>query len=328
MDTAASDRSFLVCPTIVRRVSLIALIATYLLVVLGSTVRVTHSGMGCRSWPLCNGHLAPIDNFHSAMEQFHRYIAAIVSVLVFYTGYLAWRHARHLRSVFVPALISCGIILVQVVLGAITVLTHNAPITVGMHLVTGLIELGIVTVVATAAFIAPTRATGGPTHTTDSYMLRLAITGVLATLAIIITGAFVVDSGAAKACPGWPVCSFNAAPARLIVAQFLHRGMVAIGGLAIAVVLLRAWRNWRSLGAGPLIVFDATMFLVQVVAGAFSAVLKAPPGVQDLHLAIGAIFWMGMVALATFGWVHKPDHNGINGSPDIHVDVPAPRSSP
>ncbi len=312
-----------------RRVAFVAMIATYLLVVLGSTVRVSHSGMGCRSWPLCNGHLAPLENFHAAIEQFHRYLAAIVSILVFATGFLAWRHARSFRRVYVSALLSCLVIVVQVALGAVTVLTHNAPATVGMHLVTGLIELAIVTVV----FVTAQTETDGTSHAhtqkvnvNNTQVLRLGISAVVATMAIIVTGAIVVDTKAAKSCPYWPLCSFGTAPTHLVEAQFLHRGIVFIGGVVLVIVFQRAWENWRPLGAGPLIILNIVVFVVQIAVGAIVALMKAPPALQDLHLGIAGIFWMGIVALATLAWVRVPRTTELKGpnNQDLSLDKPNP----
>lgn len=65
-----------------RALTLVSLACAYLLVVLGDTVRFTESGMGCRSWPLCNGSAGLSGSYHALLEQSHRYLAAIVSILV------------------------------------------------------------------------------------------------------------------------------------------------------------------------------------------------------------------------------------------------------
>jgi len=39
---------------LIRVLSVRTLITTHCLIVLGSTVRVTNSGMGCKDWPLCS----------------------------------------------------------------------------------------------------------------------------------------------------------------------------------------------------------------------------------------------------------------------------------
>ena len=62
--------------------TLATMVTTYFLIVLGSTVPVTNSRMGCSSWPLCNGQVVPIDRFHPLIEQSHRYLATIVTFLI------------------------------------------------------------------------------------------------------------------------------------------------------------------------------------------------------------------------------------------------------
>ena len=136
-----------------RILTLTTLIATYLLIVLGSTVRVTESGMGCNGWPLCSGQIGPIDHFHPLLEQSHRYLATIVTILICAVAAVTLRvgqRAGYLRRL---ALAGVGVIVIQIVLGAITVFTNNAPVTVALHLIVGLLFLGVVTVTTIRAFI-------------------------------------------------------------------------------------------------------------------------------------------------------------------------------
>src|ERR1019366_7262462 len=48
-------------------------VAAYALIIFGSQVRVSDSGMGCPDWPLCKGNVGPIYEFHALMEQTHPY---------------------------------------------------------------------------------------------------------------------------------------------------------------------------------------------------------------------------------------------------------------
>ena len=66
----------------IRRIAWTAVAFTYFLVALGGTVRTTDSGLSCPDWPLCYGKAFATIDYHTFLEQFHRYVAAIVSVLV------------------------------------------------------------------------------------------------------------------------------------------------------------------------------------------------------------------------------------------------------
>ena len=153
--------------TALHAVTACSLVSAYLLVVLGSTVRVTNSGMGCSSGPLCNGHLGLSGAYHALLEQSHRYLAAVVTILVVATFAAAWRWARRDRRVFPSAATALGLIGVQVLLGAITVWLQNAGWTVALHLACAWLVVGAVTVTAAGVWWAPTAsALHGPARRT------------------------------------------------------------------------------------------------------------------------------------------------------------------
>jgi heme A synthase len=272
------------------------------LVILGSTVRVTESGMGCPGWPLCYGQLGPIDNFHSILEQSHRYVVSLVTVMVILTALAAWQFARRRPTVLVPALAALGIIIIQIILGAVTVITHNAPITVALHLLTAMILLGVVWVTAITSLVDRIPATG---RRLNSWGYR----AVGATFLVMISGSLVVDGGATYACPSWPGCSSLPGVAEpLLIIQDAHRLMVLIATILIAVFVMHAARQWRGI-PGARVVADliAVLLLAQIAAGGLVATLQAPEALQDLHLALGSATWTTVVVLAVLGWQTAAD---------------------
>lgn len=283
-------------------------VATYFLIILGSTVRVTESGMGCPGWPLCYGQLGPIDHFHALIEQSHRYVVALVTVLVVLTAIAAWRLARENRSVLIPALAALGIIAIQIALGAITVITHNAPFTVALHLIFGLLVLAATWVTAAATLVDHREAQG-------RRLQPLAYITLGVTLLLLISGSLVVDGGASYACPSWPFCTAShgvAAP--LIAIQYAHRGMVLLFSVLLAIFVMRVARNWRSVPGARLVAdLVAVLLLGQIAVGGLVATLGAPEALQDLHLALAAAIWVCVVVLATIGWQTGADAGGAVG---------------
>lgn len=265
---------------------------TYALVVLGSTVRVTESGMGCPSWPLCYGKLTPIDRLHPLLEQSHRYLASIVTVLVFATLVAVLRSDTH-RSARKPALISSGLVVFQVILGAVTVLTKNAPWTVAAHLLTALAFLAITTLTAIMAL-----GGDGVVHPSRSTM-RWGWIALASTFLLMISGTLVVDGGASSSCPSWPTC--NQGPTSALVALNLtHRSIAALAGLSIFAFLKTSWREGRSRRSWRLIAYGSVALLFGAgTLGAITAISKARPTFQDIHLALGAALWISLVALVS-----------------------------
>ncbi|MHB1509425.1 MAG: COX15/CtaA family protein [Acidimicrobiales bacterium] len=281
-----------------RVLAISTLLATYSLVVLGSTVRVTGSGMGCPGWPLCYGQVGPIDHFHSLLEQSHRYLAALVTVLIIGVALLAWRAGDRARYVRGPALAAVGTIALQIVLGAVTVVTHNAPATVAAHLAVGLLFLGVVTVVVVASFVRPEHSwSWRQAHG------RLALVAVVGLFFVLVSGSLVVDGGAQAACRSWPVCSGTRASGGLVALQLTHRSVVLLGGTLVFAYLVTVHRRRAGHpGLRVLALAGLALLAAQVAIGAVDALLGAPEALADLHLATAGALWTVVVAVvATAG---------------------------
>ena len=277
----------------IRFLSVLTLSATYGLIVLGSTVRVTNSGMGCNGWPLCSGQAGPLSQFHPLMEQAHRYLASLVTVLIVVLALVVLRSgdkARHMRG---PALTSVGMIAVQIVLGAITVITNNAPITVALHLLVAMLFLAVVTVTAVGSFIGADRS-WSLLHQPG----RLAWGAVSALLLVLISGSEVVNGGAQSACASWPLCTSSTAAEGLVALQLAHRSMVLVGSVLVVAFLVTLLRAEEADSAERKLAISALVLLaVQVAVGSLSALNSARAGIADAHLAFASALWCVVVAV-------------------------------
>src|SRR5881394_3527330 len=154
----------------------IAAACAYLLIVLGAVVRISGSGMGCGNhWPLCNGHLVPpLNDIPTVIEWSHRLVAGVVSILVVGLVVLDWRRAW-------PAL---ALLIVQIILGAVTVKTGLTPVMVILHLATAMLLL--------ASLIAAARA---PWIPAPGSWLPLTLTFIT-----VLFGALTANLGAMASC--------------------------------------------------------------------------------------------------------------------------------
>ncbi len=121
-----------------------AAVATWLLIVLGGVVRITGSGLGCGDeWPVCHGRLIPsFADIGTAIEWSHRLVAAIVSTLVvLLAGWVWWARRRTPPGPSRLAYAALGLLLVQVLLGAVTVKLQLPPWTIVLHLGTAMLLL-------------------------------------------------------------------------------------------------------------------------------------------------------------------------------------------
>jgi cytochrome c oxidase assembly protein subunit 15 len=134
-----------------------ALIATtYVLIVFGSAVRVTDSGMACPDWPLCYGQWLPFPApeggyvvqgvlytwWQVLLEWGHRLLAAVVGfALLALIAVSIWQRpttSRLLRWSWVPVVI----LALQIKLGGLTVFLSNIHWSVALHLGGATLVLG------------------------------------------------------------------------------------------------------------------------------------------------------------------------------------------
>jgi heme o synthase len=278
-----------------RVLSVATAVVTYALVVLGGVVRVSGSGLGCPDWPLCHGRLLPPLNLHAIIEYSHRTTASLTSALVVLTAAVALMAWRKRRDIVIPATVALGLLIVQVVLGAITVRLELPPMIVLAHLATAMALLGAVCVTAVAALVP------APAGAVDRVAMRRMMLAAGGTYLLIISGSLVVGSGASGACNAWPLCGggFSFAFDGLPAIQLLHRGIAGVIGLLIVlslVSLLARHRRHPAVRATVALTLAALAF--QVAVGAAVVTLHLPAALRGLHLALASAVWTGTVVLA------------------------------
>ena len=170
-----------------------ALLANTLIVVTGGAVRLTNSGLGCPTWPECTGgSLVPVSTlgYHSIIEFSNRMLTYAVCAAVG-AAILAAMFQKPRRPVLVK--LSWGLffgVVLQAVVGGITVLTKLAPEWVAGHMC---LSMGMIAV----SFVLwhRSREGDGPVELlTRRELLWLARVLVAATAAVIAVGTLVTGT--------------------------------------------------------------------------------------------------------------------------------------
>lgn len=171
------------------------LVAQIVIVATGGAVRLTGSGLGCSTWPLCEpGEFTP--SFHEAtsihpyIEFGNRTLTGVLGVIAIVVAVLVWRDRSRATSYRLLGLVPLVGVVFQAVLGGITVLVDLHPAVVGSHLL-----ISMVLVAASAVLLdrsregdgAPTPLVSARTRTVG-WLLMVTLVPVLV-LGVVVTGA-------------------------------------------------------------------------------------------------------------------------------------------
>jgi len=284
-----------------RRLAVVTIAATFVLIAVGGLVRATDSGLGCPDWPRCFGKLVPPAELHAWIEHSHRLIASVVLVLVAWLVVAAWRTGqdRVVRRAAVAALV---LVLAQAMIGAFVVWWRLRADSVTLHLATALALVGLLIYIG---FRARWPADPARRRPQDRGFVRLV--GATAGLLYLqmLVGSTVTGHHAGLAYPlNVLLPDLGPSVARI---QLAHRTLAMVVGALVIATWVVARRTQR---AHPTVTrlagYAAGLVVVQIglgvanVANRLSALTVVP------HLAVGALLWGTMVAL----WLHADRFSG------------------
>lgn len=279
-----------------------ASVMTYLLITLGGVVLATGSGLSCPDWPFCYGQAYYAGTYHAFLEQFHRFTAATVSVLIVSLVIGILSRARRDRTVLALAIVAPVLLAVQIVLGGLTVLWKLPPEIITAHLGTALAIFAIMIAVAVLS------GQPAPTHedpATTRRFARLALANALLVYLLMLLGSYVTGSGAALACSGWPLCvpASGVMGHSLAAINILHRVVAVFVGLFTLWTVTAAVRRWRIAPGQAIIgLVSGLLFVCQAIVGALIVTLDQPAFIAGVHLALATAIWGTLVLLATLAF--------------------------
>jgi cytochrome c oxidase assembly protein subunit 15 len=285
----ARARALTVSPAAFRRLAYAALIALFLIVVSGATVRLTGSGLGCENWPRCGDTFLPPQDYHALVEFGNRVVGFAVGLTTLVAAGAAFRVPGLPRWLLWSTVALPFTVLAQGVLGGITVIFELHPLIVMGHFLLSLGALAVALVVALGARdLARSEAAEGPL---GAAWLALAL--VPSALALVVSGTLVTASGPHSG--GEDIRRFG----NVVEAVHIHIGATAVFGVAflgLLVLLVAERRRARA----ELAVAAAILVLLgaQMAVGEVQWREGLPWELVLVHVTLATAVWACVVGLA------------------------------
>jgi heme A synthase len=287
-----------------QRLLLITIVATFVLVVVGGTVRATDSGLGCPDWPTCYGKLLPKMQKATLIEFSHRTIASVVGVLFLGVTYFTFKTERKRPLIFWLTFTAGVLLLWQIILGGITVKRELPAEIVALHLATAMAFLGVCIVTLIISRMRD-RGFSAFAFAADSGFTRLAIFTAATAFLTLVLGSYISGTDASLACKGWPLCNGSVVPGGGSAEglHWLHRlaaGLLGIELLGLVYVALEERRRQPLLIA--LSGLAGVTYVAQALVGAANIWTGLSAGVVVVHLSLAALLWSILVAISALAF--------------------------
>jgi cytochrome c oxidase assembly protein subunit 15 len=290
----------------------ITLILVYLVIIAGTVVRATGSGMGCPDWPKCFGKFIPPTNVsqlpvnykqlyageHNAVSEFNalktwiEYINRLFGVLLGLFSFAQLVYSLKFRklnkSLFRFSLFEFLLIGFQGWLGAKVVSSNLAPVKITIHMVVALIILSIAIVIihkAKKLVIAPL------TNTPIRLGLKnLSILVLIFSIIQIMLGTQVREEVDVL------LKNFDAIYREDIILNLgyafkIHRSFSILILLVNALLIVKIIKSDFSNAVKKLSKWLAICIIIEIIVGISLSEFALPPSLQPIHLLFACIIY-------------------------------------
>lgn len=215
------------------------LAAQVLIVVTGGIVRLTGSGLGCSTWPQCEpGQFTPAlreaTSWHPYIEFGNRTMTGVLAALALATAAVVWPRRDRSRSLRLLGLVPIAGVVVQAVVGGMTVLWELHPGFVSVHFL-----LSMVLVAASTALLIRHAEGDGPPRPKDAAARNLAWALIPVLAVVLVLGVITTGSGphSGDAEVGY---RFGLDP---VTISRVHAGAVWVYLIGVLALVALAWRR-------------------------------------------------------------------------------------
>ena len=270
----------------------VAFIALYTIIVTGSLVRLTGSGLGCADWPQCSeSKFIDVSSAHAAIEQLNRLFTGVVAAAVILCVLMSLKVVPRRRDLIAMSIVLVVGVLAQVVIGAIVVWTGLNPYSNIAHFIVSIFLMSVAYMLVQHAKIfrlTDDVVTRGEPILKDGLLTKIVRLLLVTTGAAVLTGTLVTGSG--------PHAGDENAVRLGFIMTTIVRTHSAFVWLTLAttlalVFLARKTPNARVLLSKPLKRFSAVL-IFQGAIGYLQYFLGVPVGLVAVHVATSVAVWL------------------------------------
>jgi cytochrome c oxidase assembly protein subunit 15 len=276
-------------------ITLVALGTLVIIVLTGAAVRLTGSGLGCPSWPRCEGKFIQTElDSHGVIEYGNRLFTGVVSVATIAASLCAFLRRPFRRDLaIIGVLLPLGVV-AQAVLGGLTVLYGLAPGFVMGHFLLSQVVIAAAVALAWRARHEPgerprvaDRLSVVPVRALLGYAAVVLFAGTLATAAGPHAGA----SGTGEIVPRldwWGGATMN-------TVIHWHGRMSTLLGVSAVLVWLLLRRRDANAEVRRALTAVCLLLAAQGVIGFAQYELELPPELVWVHVTAATFTWLSLV---------------------------------
>ena len=319
------------------RLTLTAVVLTFIVILLGAWVRLEDAGLGCPDWPGCYGMLVGVPQTDAAIEaanqayperpvevgkawkeMIHRYAAGVLGLIVFVLTVAAVRNRRDPAQPLALPLALAVLIIAQSILGMWTVTWQLKPLVVTLHLLGGMTTLALLWWMALrTGRLMPPDATAAAARLRPWVLAALAVV-----VGQILLGGWVSTNYAALACTEFPQCGGEWVPEAnyrdafvlwhglgvdyefgnldhpaRVAIHFVHRVGAVVTALVVLALAAAVWARTPGRWSRGITLAMVAALVVQWVLGITNVVASLPLSVAVAHNGGAAVLLLTVITL-------------------------------